>query len=59
MAKAQVYGEKVYDALKKLPEEVIPLIIGYILRRYKRYGLAYLVESAWDWKPEAVEGEST
>lgn len=52
MTKAEIYGSKVYMALRKLPEALIPLIIGYLLRQYNRYGLAELVEQGWNWKSE-------
>jgi hypothetical protein len=52
MTKAEIYGSKVYMALRKLPEAYIPFIIGYLLRQYERYGLAELVENGWDWKPK-------
>lgn len=55
MTKAELYGSKVYMALRKLPETLIPGIIGYLLRQYNRYGLAELVEQGWNWKPK--EGE--
>lgn len=57
MTKAEQFGAKVHSALWKLPEALIPLIIGYVLRRYRRYGLAELVEKGWNWKPE--EGKRT
>lgn len=56
MEKQVLYGSKVYMALMKLPETLIPFVIGYILRQYNRHGLAELVEQGWDWRKE--EGET-
>lgn len=55
MTKVQIAGDKIVMALRKVPPQFIPYIIGHMLRRYERYGLADLVEMAWDWKPK--EGE--
>lgn len=56
MTKAELYGSKVYMALRRLPEALIPGIIGYLLRQYNRHGLAELVEQGWNWVPK--EGEA-
>ena len=54
MEKHVLYGSKLCMAMRKLPEELIPFIIGYILRHYGRYGLAAIVERAWYWRDENV-----
>lgn len=55
MTKAEIVGEKLFMALRKVPAQFIPYIIGHMLRRYERYGLAALVEEAWNWKPKEDE----
>ena len=50
MEKHEIFGSKINMLMRKLPEKMIPLIIGYILRQYGRYGLAAIVERAWYWK---------
>ena len=50
MTKEEICGSKVHMALRKIPEHMIPGIIGYLLRQYGRYGLAELVEKGWNWK---------
>lgn len=54
MTKAELYGSKVCMAMRKLPEDIIPLIIGYVLRKHGKYGLADLVEQGWKWQPQGV-----
>lgn len=59
MRKAEFYGLKIYTAMVKIPEALIPGIIANILRRYGRFGLAELVEKGWNWRrndSEEVEG---
>jgi len=51
MTKAEIVGNKIFIALRKIDERLMPYIIGYLLRQYKRYGLADLVEMGWNWKP--------
>lgn len=55
MEKHELYGSKVYMALRKLPAYLIPKIIAYLLRQYNRYGLAELVEACWDANPEVED----
>lgn len=45
---------KVFEAINAMKgsEELRPLIIADLLRRYERYGLADLVEAGWNWKPK-------
>jgi hypothetical protein len=47
--------KKFLTIFRKLPGELIPLVIAYVLRQYGRYGLAEIVEKAWDWLPERGE----
>lgn len=60
MTKAEIIGEKIYVALMKIEKNApirIPKIIGYLLRKYERYGLADIVEMAWDWIPPERRGK--
>lgn len=55
MTKPEIYAEKIHMALRKIEQmdpKRIPLIIGSLLRRYERYGLADIVETAWSWKSD-------
>jgi hypothetical protein len=52
MTKAEIAGSKIYMAMRKMPEAMVPLIIGHLLRMYKRYGLADIVEAAWNWRKQ-------
>ena len=52
MTKAEIAGDKIHMALRKIPIELIPFIIGHLLRKYERYGLADIVEYAWNWKSD-------
>lgn len=55
MTSSEIAAEKVHMALRKVPPKHIPFIIGHLLRKYERYGLAALVEEAWNWKPKEDE----
>lgn len=57
MTKCQQAAEKIYTALRKVPIRFIPYIIGHLLRKYERYGLADIVETAWDWRPKGDEND--
>ena len=50
MTNAEIAASKLHMALRKVPEKHIPYIIGALLRRYERYGLADIVETCWEWK---------
>lgn len=51
MTNAEIAASKRHMALRKVSDKNVALIVGALLRRYKRYGLAEIVEMAWDWKP--------
>ncbi|MCX7773375.1 MAG: hypothetical protein N2376_09720 [Clostridia bacterium] len=55
MTKAEIVASKIHMAISKAPDHQIPYIIGALLRKYERYGLADLVETAWNWKPKGDE----
>lgn len=55
MTKPEIVASKLFMSLRKVPAKHIPFIIGALLRLYERYGLADIVETAWDWKPKGDE----
>lgn len=62
MTKAEIAASKLHMALRKVSEKHIPYIIGALLRKYERYGLADIVETAWSWKSDGwkpPEGRNT
>lgn len=65
MTKTEIIAEKLHMALSKTEKKdptLIPAIIGHLLRKYKRYGLADIVETAWSWKSDGwkpPEGRNT
>lgn len=52
MTKAEIAASKLHIAMRKVSDRNVALIIGALLRRYERYGLADIVETCWNWKSD-------
>lgn len=59
MTNAEIAASKLHMALRKVPEKFIPFIIGALLRKYERYGLADIIETCWEWKADGWKPPET